>query len=85
MHILRSQVVCPKPPSRFATTAKRQQSLAQSVSPGFDFTLNASREAAADAINLPPLRGCDIMNAITQRLRAGLSSHAASRLWADME
>src|SRR5207249_10285630 len=66
-----------------ALAAKRQQNPAQGVSPEVGFRADTSREAAADASNLPPLRGCDIyMNTNTQRLRAGLSSRAASRLWA---
>jgi len=32
----------------------------QGVSPGFDFRADTSREGAADAANLPPLRGCDM-------------------------
>ena len=40
--------------------AKRQQNLAQGISPGFDFRADTSREGAADAANLPPLRGCDM-------------------------
>ena len=36
--------------------AKRQQNLAQGVSPGFDFRADTSRKALADALSLPHLR-----------------------------
>jgi len=63
--------------------AKRQQNVAQGVSPGFDVSPNTSRGAAADASNLSPLIGAGMyMYTHTQRLRAGLSSDAASRLLA---
>src|SRR5256885_11520315 len=51
--------------------AKRQQNLAQGVSPGFDFRADPSREGAADAANLPPLRGCDMDEHEPQRSRVG--------------
>src|SRR5213593_4980199 len=57
------------------------RAVAQGASPGIDFRDKTSREAAAELQILPPLRGWDVyMHTHTQRLRAGLCSHAASRL-----
>ena len=54
--------------------AKRQQKLAQGVSPGFDFRSDTSREAAADAANLAPLRGSDMDKHEPQRARWAIFS-----------
>jgi len=54
--------------------AKRQQKLAQGVSPGFDFRSDTSREAAADAANLTPLRGSDMDKHEPQRARWAIFS-----------
>ena len=60
--------------------AKRQKRLAQGVSPGFDFAAEASRGAAAELEICRPFGAVIYVHPQTQRLRAGLTSHAASRL-----
>src|SRR5437867_1820840 len=64
-----------------AQAAKRQQKLAPGVSRGFEFHADTSREAAAVASIFCPAGAATSTNIKPQRLRAGLFSRAASRLW----
>src|SRR5438034_5859938 len=64
----------------FIEAAKRRESLAQGVSPGKLDPFHAQPRRGDRRQSLPPLRGWLLSSFNSQRSRAGLRSHAASRL-----
>src|SRR2546426_215048 len=77
----------PAPPDSFADRALAQNREAatessQGVSPRLDFTATLAATRRQNFRSAAPFGAVICTNTHTQRLRAGLSSHAALRLWA---